>query len=909
MNGIEERVAPRRRIYAYLISGVVTLTLTGRRVFFLCRGTKYQLDTRSRRVLRCTYSTSHLWHCYVRSTAANYLTMAPVGGPLWPKLRAFQVWGASADVGKTVFSTVLCLSAGHRRPHEHAIFLQPVVTGPTEEAGHRHADSMFRKKIGAKAPKDRFTARCIVHYQEPGSTHIAAAQSGQVSTHSYPVIQRHASDRSSTSKEVFSDSKLASSVYHLVAQYAADAPPLGSWLFCETVGGVLSPGPSGTSQADLYRPLRVPAILIGDPKRDGISSTISAFESLRLRGYDVECVLMFQNDEFKNDEYLTPYFQKYGIPCIATRPPPDRAADHEKDRRQSYHYFDSLARSNVIKALMKDLQKHHAERVKSLQSMSDDAYQTMWYPSTQQKLLTPDQITAVDSAYGDHLQTAVPNPPTVTRVNPKTLRKNTRHKTQTVSESYIRPSFDGSASWWTKGIGHATPQLTLAAAYAAGRYGHVTSEAIHQPGLQLAQTLLKKLDNPRLSRVFYSDSDNGSAGTEVAVKMALRAARLRYGWAPEDDLCLLGLKGSYHANFSESGIIDEHLLDFPTVKMSNGHWVVDVPGELSVGSKPNSTTTFEGLDKIFDLKARDGSDLAQIYAAYITRTLEGLREDGDKLGALVLEPVVLGAHGMMLVDPLFQRVLVDVVRSNPELFSGSAPASDKSNDWTGLPVVFDEGLTGLYRLGQYSFAKSLGVQPDISVHAKLLTGGLIPLSATVASESIFRSFESDDETDAVFDGYNYTAHPIGCQVALESMKAIDQKESDGAWHKFQRKWNIEEGQEAAAWSVWDPDFLRKLSQKTGLVESVWALGSALAIQFEVDADASAVQAELKNEKTDKANSNVHCQVADNVLYLIASQASDPETIQDLEQRVLQAKVLKEREGGLIDEEEEEAEAF
>ncbi|ROW09579.1 hypothetical protein VMCG_02515 [Cytospora schulzeri] len=801
--------------------------------------------------------------------------MPPPAGPLWPKLRAYQIWGARADVGKTVFSTILCLSAGHRRPHEHAIFLQPVVTGPKEAAGHRHADAMFRKKIGPKPPKDRFTARCLVHYEEPGSPHIAAAQSDQ---------------------EIISDSKLAYSVYNFVSQCATDAPPLGSWLFCETVGGVLTPGPSGTLQADLYRPLRVPAILIGDPGPDGISSTINAFESLRLRGYDVECVLMFQNDALKNDEYLTPYFQKFGIPCIATRPPPERSEEAHKDKSQSYHYFDSIARSNVIKALMKDMQKRHAQRIKSVENMPDEAHKTMWFPFMHQKLLTPEDITAVDSAFGDHLQTGVVTPPSITRIDPRTLRKNTRHQMQVVSDSHLRPSFDGSASWWTKGIGHANPQLTLAAAYAAGRYGHIPSEAIHEPGLQLAKTLLKKLDNPRLSRVFYSD--NGSAGTEVAVKMALRAAKLHYGWESEEDVCVLGLKDTPH---SESGLMDQRLLDFPTVKMSNGDWVVDVPEKLSADSKAY-TATFKGLDEIFDLQARDGSELAKSYALYIIRTIEGFKNAGDKLGALILEPVVLGVDGMKLVDPLFQRVLVDTIRSNPRLFSESIPANEKSNDWTSLPVVFDEGLTGLYRLGQYSFAKTLGIQPDISVHAQLLTGGVVPLSATIASESIFRAFESADESDALLDGHSFTAHPIGCQVALESMKAIDQKEADGAWSGFQSKWTVGDEEEVSVWSVWGQDFLQKLSKKTGKVESTWALGSALAIRFEEGVDAIALQVELKDEKTDKANSNVHCQVSDNVLYLMASQTSGLDTIEELEKRILEANAFRGLSGRLLDEE-------
>jgi dethiobiotin synthetase/adenosylmethionine--8-amino-7-oxononanoate aminotransferase len=72
----------------------------------------------------------------------------------------------------------------------------------------------------------------------------------------------------------------------------------------ETAGGVHSPGPSGTTQADMYIPLRAPSLLVGDSRLGGISQTISAFESLRIRGYNVESVLLFRDDVYQNYLYL-----------------------------------------------------------------------------------------------------------------------------------------------------------------------------------------------------------------------------------------------------------------------------------------------------------------------------------------------------------------------------------------------------------------------------------------------------------------------------------------------------------------------------------------------------------------------------------------------------------------------------
>lgn len=690
-------------------------------------------------------------------------------------------------------------------------------------------------------------------------------------------------------KGIISDEDLLAAIYSHASKQAAAlqsryAPR--SWLFCETAGGVHSPGPSGTSQADLYRPLRLPAILIGDHKLGGISATISAFESLRLRGYDVESVLLLQNEQYQNHEYLASYFQERAIPCTAVKPPPERHHDRKTDFGKMYDYYDSVGRSNVIKDVLHKLNKNHERRIKDLHNMAEDAQKTIWYPFTQQKLLTTDKITAIDSAYGDYFQTFSATPKA-----PEDFGRKLPHETRSWearrrveefewkanSTSCLRPSFDGSASWWTQGLGHANPQLTLAAAYAAGRYGHVMfAEAIHEPALKLAKLLLRQLGNPRLSRVFYSD--NGSTGTEVAIKMALRAARLRYGWGPREELSILGLKGSYHGDTigamdcSEPGTYNEKIewykgkgywFDFPTVKMTDGKWAIDVPAEIRADGSSAAQTEFSDLGEIFCLKAREETELYRDYTRYISRTLEGLRDQGYKFGALMLEPVVLGAGGMMLADPLFQRALVDVVRSDPKLFSESVPASVPEDDkaWKGLPVVFDEVFTGLYRLGSPSSAKLLGVHPDISVHAKLLTGGLIPLAATVASKSIFRCFESDDKSDALLHGHSYTAHAVGCQVAIESLATMERMERGGAWRQFQEDWVVgslppllgkENGKKPLdVWSVWSRDFVKELSTRTDQVEGLWALGSVLAIHVKDAAGSGMFNPSLR--KTDPNN--------------------------------------------------------
>jgi dethiobiotin synthetase/adenosylmethionine--8-amino-7-oxononanoate aminotransferase len=256
--------------------------------------------------------------------------------------------------------------------------------------------------------------------------------------------------------------------------------------------------------------------------------------------------------------------------------------------------------------------------------------------------MRPKDITVIDSAHDDYFQT---------------FGSGRTEK----PESELRPTFDGSASWWTQGLGHGNPELSLSAAYAAGRYGHVMfAGAVHEPALALADNLLKTLDNPRFAKVFYTD--NGSTGMEVAVKMGLRVACDRYGWdATKEQISILGLKGSYHGD--TIGVMDcsdpstynqkvewyrgrGHWFDFPLVKMVDGKWKVEVPAELK--AELGSDVEFESLGSVFDLNTRLSSETSQRYKDYIRNSIEDqVKRHGMKFGALILEPVILGAGGML----------------------------------------------------------------------------------------------------------------------------------------------------------------------------------------------------------------------------------------------------------------------
>jgi dethiobiotin synthetase/adenosylmethionine--8-amino-7-oxononanoate aminotransferase len=233
---------------------------------------------------------------------------------------------------------------------------------------------------------------------------------------------------------------------------------------------------------------------------------------------------------------------------------------------------------------------------------------------------------------------------------------------------------------------------------------------------------------------------------------------------------------------------------------------------------------------------------------------------------------------------------VNTVRKNPHLF-GEETTSAQDGDWSGLPVVFDEVFTGLYRLGRFTPSSFLGVYPDISVHAKLLTGGLVPLCTTLASEDIFKVFLSPDKTDALLHGHSYTAHPIGCQVALESVREMQSMEETGAWDWAKtRGWTGHYSEPRAdVWSIWPRDFVEDVSRSERVL-GVWALGSVLAVHLrDVAGSGYSSNAALGLRESlglgraddDGGPWNVHSRVLGNVLYIMTSQVTSETSVRQL----------------------------
>jgi dethiobiotin synthetase/adenosylmethionine--8-amino-7-oxononanoate aminotransferase len=246
------------------------------------------------------------------------------------------------------------------------------------------------------------------------------------------------------------------------------------------------------------------------------------------------------------------------------------------------------------------------------------------------------------------------------------------------------------------------------------------------------------------------------------------------------------------------------------------------------------------------------------------------------------------------------------------LFGGSRSILEgRQHTWRGLPVIFDEVFTGLYRLGRFSAASFLGVHPDISVHAKLLTGGLVPLAVTLASEDIYHTFKGDEKAGMLLQGSSYTAHPVGCHVATVNVREMGKIESRGEWEWAKRGngWNsvINESvnvdyMEPIVWSVWNAGFVVWLSMQSSKpcmqVYSAWALGSVLVIHLKLDpvntrprhdyGAATKLDAALLDTVVGAdagTRWNVHTRAIGDTLYLLASQKTCMEDIKQMEQRL------------------------
>ncbi|MEO0650687.1 MAG: adenosylmethionine--8-amino-7-oxononanoate transaminase [Planctomycetota bacterium] len=272
-----------------------------------------------------------------------------------------------------------------------------------------------------------------------------------------------------------------------------------------------------------------------------------------------------------------------------------------------------------------------------------------------------------------------------------------------------RRVIDAVSSWWTSLHGHGEPALVRAMAEQAQRLDHVLfAGATHEAAVALGEELLT-VAPAGLRRIFYSD--NGSTAVEVALKMAFQRHVLE---GAGQRRVFVALEGSYHG---------------------------DTFGAMSVGDPAPFFEPFRPL--LFEVER---------VPAEADRLLETLERLGERAAGLIVEPLVQGAGGMRMHSEAFLREARALTRAR------------------GLPLIADEVMTGFGRTGELFACTRAGVEPDLMCLAKGLTGGLMPMAATLATEDYFQAFLAEDRAKAFFHGHSFTAHPIGCAVARASLR-------------------------------------------------------------------------------------------------------------------------------------------
>ena len=278
-----------------------------------------------------------------------------------------------------------------------------------------------------------------------------------------------------------------------------------------------------------------------------------------------------------------------------------------------------------------------------------------------------------------------------------------------------RRYIDGVSSLWCNVHGHRHPRIDAAVREQLDSVAHSTMLGLsHRPGIELASRLLQ-LAPPGLTRVFYSDS--GSTATEIALKMAFQYWRQR----GEERHSFVALRMAYHG---------------------------DTIGSVSVGGIDLFHSMYRPL--LFDTLKAEPGDLDDM-----DRLLE---EHAGDVAAVIMEPLVQGAAGMLMHPEGYLRGVRELC------------------DRHGVLLILDEVASGFGRTGRMFACEHEDVAPDLLCLAKGITGGYLPLAATLATERIYDGFLGEfEEFRTFFHGHTYTGNPLACAAALATLDVFEEE--------------------------------------------------------------------------------------------------------------------------------------
>ena len=289
---------------------------------------------------------------------------------------------------------------------------------------------------------------------------------------------------------------------------------------------------------------------------------------------------------------------------------------------------------------------------------------------------------------------------------------------------------DAISSWWVNIHGHAHPRISAAIGKQAQEMEHVIFAGFtHEPAERLA-CKLREVTPEGLSHIFFSD--NGSTAVEVALKMAIQYWKNR---GERKRTNIIALEHAYHG---------------------------DTVGAMSVSADSAFTAAFD--DMRFEVR--------RAHSAYCYRCPVGLKREtcsiecvasiqtlleqqAGTVAAVIVEPLLQGAGGMIMHPPEFLKRIGQLCRDH------------------GVFLIADEVFTGFGRTGAMFASELAGVAPDIMCLSKGLTGGFLPFSATLCSEEVYAAFRAPDRMHTFFHGHSYAGNPLGCAAALASLEIFE----------------------------------------------------------------------------------------------------------------------------------------
>ncbi|MCR8642056.1 adenosylmethionine--8-amino-7-oxononanoate transaminase [Paenibacillus sp. N1-5-1-14] len=302
-----------------------------------------------------------------------------------------------------------------------------------------------------------------------------------------------------------------------------------------------------------------------------------------------------------------------------------------------------------------------------------------------------------------------------------------------VTDARGKEYYDANASVWLNPHGHNRQELNDAIIEQLGQIAHSTLlGSANIPALLLAERLVQ-ITPERLQKVFYSDS--GAASVEIGLKMAYQYWNNK---GRPEKCTLLTMKNAYHG---------------------------DTVGAVSVGGIDGFHKTFEKLlfhtEKVsYPYPYRFNGTAEECVQACLTELEQKLIEKADQIAGMIIEPMVQGAGGMIMMPAGFLKQVEALCRKYDVL------------------MLVDEVATGFGRTGKMFACEHDGVQPDIMMVGKKLTGGYLPVAVTLTSDEVYDAFYGEHrERKTFYHGHSYTGNQLGCAVALASLDIYEKDQT------------------------------------------------------------------------------------------------------------------------------------